>query len=273
VQLTNDPAEDRRASWSPDGTKIAFVSERDGQSKVYLMDADGSDEMKITTNTTAAEYLNPAWSPDGTAIAWQNADQIWVMDADGTDQLQLTITGFNVEPDWGPSRPRLTIGKTSLGNGRVTGPGIDCGTDCTELYRYETPVTITALALPGSRFLGWNGACAGLALTCSLTMEATRIVTASFGRVVNGFLCTIVGTNGSNRIVGTSKPDVICSLGGKDVVRGRGGNDVLLLGPGDDKGYGDSGRDRLVGGKGRDLLVGGRGRDRCIGRGDVRRSC
>jgi len=273
VQLTNHAANDQRAAWSPDGTKIAFVSERDGQSEVYLMDADGSDELKITNNAIAADYRNPAWSPDGTAMAWQNNNQIWVMDADGTDPLQLTTAGFNIEPDWGPKRPRLTVGKAGLGSGTVSGLGISCGTDCTELYRYETPVTVTATAQSGSRFTGWSGACTGLASTCALTMEATKVVTASFGRVVNGFLCTIVGTNGANRITGTSKRDVVCALGGKDVVRGRGGNDVLLLGAGNDKGYGDSGRDRLVGGKGRDLLVGGRGRDICRSPGDIKLSC
>jgi Tol biopolymer transport system component len=273
VQLTNDPANDQRAAWSPDGTKIAFVSERDARPEMYLMDADGSDELRITNNVTAVEYRNPAWSPDGTAIAWQNNNQIWVMDADGTDPLQLTPTGFDIEPDWGPRRPRLTIGKTGLGTGTVTGTGLDCGTDCTELYPYELPVTITAVAQSGSRFTGWSGACTGLAPTCALTLEATKVATASFGRVVNGFLCTIVRTIGANRIVGTSQRDVICALGGKDVVRGRGGNDVLLLGPGNDTGYGDSGRDRLVGGKGTDLLVGGRGRDICRSPGDVKLSC
>lgn len=246
------------------------------------MDADGSDEAKITNNTAAVGYRNPAWSPDGTAIAWQNDNKIWVIDADGTDPLQLTTAGFDIEPDWGPRRPRLTIGKTGLGTGTVTGTGIDCGTDCTELYRYETPVTIAAVAVSGSRFTGWGGACADLTATCTVTMEATKFVTASFGRVVNGFLCTIVGTNGANRIVGTSARDVICALGGRDVVRGRGGNDVLLLGAGNDKGYGGPGNDRIFGQAGRDLLVGDRGRDRlnggpgrdtCLGRGDVKRSC
>ncbi|MEX2464875.1 MAG: hypothetical protein WD428_03255, partial [Gaiellaceae bacterium] len=134
-------------------------------------------------------------------------------------------------------------------------------------------VTLTAAALPGARFVGWGGACAGLVATCTVAMEATKLVTASFARVVNGFVCTIVGTNRGNRIVGTSARDVICALKGKDVVRGRGGNDVLLLGDADDKGYGGPGNDRIVGGNGKDLLAGGPGRDVCRGRGDVKRSC
>jgi hypothetical protein len=221
------------------------------------MDADGSDELRITNNVDAAQYRNPAWSPDGTAIAWQN-DKIWVMDTDGTDPLQLTTAGFDIEPDWRPRRPRLTIGKTGLGTGTVTGTGLDCGTDCTELYPYETPVTIAAVAVSGSRFTGWSGACTGLAPTCALTMEATKVATASFGRVVNGFLCTIVGTNGANQLFGTSGRDVICALSGNDFVRGRGGNDVLLLGSG---------------GPQRDRLIGGPGNDACVGRRDVKRSC
>jgi Ca2+-binding RTX toxin-like protein len=273
VQLTNDPANDQRAAWSPDGTKIAFVSERDARFEVYLMDADGSDELKITNNVAVSDYRNPTWSPDGTAIAWQNNNQIWVMDADGTDQVALTTTGFNIEPDWGPRRPRLTIGKGGLGTGTVTAPGITCGADCTELYGYETSVTLTAAALPGSRFTGWGGACAGLVATCTVTMEATKLVTASFGRVVQGKLCTILGTPGRNALNGSSGNDVICTLGGNDTARGRGGNDWIFLGAGRDKGYGGPGRDRLVGGSGRDLLDGGRGRDVCLDRRDIRRSC
>jgi TolB protein len=270
-RLTTHPAYDYFPVWSPDGAKIAFVREA-ADREIYVMNAGGGPQTNLT-NDAPEHDSNPSWSPDGTALAWDSDGDIWIMDSDGTDKIQLTNAGTNAEPDWGPRRPRLTIGKAGLGSGTVTAPGIDCGTDCTELYGYEATVILTAAGPTGSRFTGWGGACAGLLATCTVTMEMTKLVTASFGRVVNGFLCTIVGTNGANQIVGTAKRDVICALGGKDTVRGRGGNDVLLLGAGNDKGYGDSGRDRLVGGKGRDLLVGGRGRDICRSPGDIKLSC
>jgi purple acid phosphatase-like protein/hemolysin type calcium-binding protein len=84
--------------------------------------------------------------------------------------------------------------------------------------------------------------------------------------------CTIVGTNGPDRLVGTRRRDVICGLGGADVLVGRGGDDILSGGPGDDvlrpgagrdKALGDGGNDLIEARDGRrDLLYGGRGADR-----------
>jgi acetyl esterase/lipase len=101
--------------------------------------------------------------------------------------------------------------------------------------------------------------------------------------------CTIVGTDGDDRLVGTGGDDVICALGGDDMVRARGGDDVVVGGAGDDRLHGDGGDDTLhggagddrlhghrggdvlVGGPGRDRAVGGSGRDRCDA--EVSRSC
>jgi Tol biopolymer transport system component len=270
-RLTTNSDFDYSPVWSPDGTRIAFVH-GGFNAEIYVMNTAGGGQTNLS-NDAPEDDVDPSWSPDGTAITWESDADLWVMDADGADKIQITSLAANRRPDWAPKRPRLTIGKAGLGAGTVTAPGIACGTDCTELYGYEASVTLTAAALSGSRFTGWGGACAGLVATCTVTMEATKLVTASFGRVVNGFLCTIVGTNRANRIVGTSKRDVICSLGGKDIVRGRGGNDVLLLGAGNDTGYGERGRDRLVGGRGKDVLVGGPGRDVCRSPGDIKLSC
>ena len=66
-RLTRHPADDRESAWSPDGRKIAFVSDRDrsrgGLSEIYVMNADGSGERRLTHNTRSDSF--PAWSPDG----------------------------------------------------------------------------------------------------------------------------------------------------------------------------------------------------------------
>lgn len=90
------------------------------------------------------------------------------------------------------------------------------------------------------------------------------------GRVVH---CTIVGTNGPDRLIGTPRKDVICGLGGADVLVGRGADDVLVGGPGADYFVPGAGRDRVLGGLGNDfvlardgktdLVFGGSGYDRC----------
>jgi hypothetical protein len=82
---------------------------------------------------------------------------------------------------------------------------------------------------------------------------------------VDGYRCTIVGTQGPDNITGTPGNDVICGLGGNDVIRGGGGNDIILGGPGDDVLRGGAGNDKLIGGTGNDRLVGGPGRDILLG--------
>ena len=72
------------------------------------------------------------------------------------------------------------------------------------------------------------------------------------GRVLH---CTIVGTNGPDRLVGTSRRDLICGLGGSDMLVGRGGNDVLVGGPGNDYLLPGGGRDRVLGDAGNDVAA------------------
>ena len=67
--------------------------------------------------------------------------------------------------------------------------------------------------------------------------------------------CTIVGTNGPDRLVGTRGRNVICGLGGNDVIVGLGGDDVLVGGPGADYAVPGAGRDRVLGGLGNDFVL------------------
>ena len=78
--------------------------------------------------------------------------------------------------------------------------------------------------------------------------------------------CTIVGTNGPDRLVGTGRRDVICGLGGADVLVGRGGDDVLVGGPGNDYLLPGAGRDVVLAGGGNDFVAARDGhRDRIVG--------
>ena len=68
TRITDSPATERRPAWSPDGSKLAFVSDRDGNDEIYVMDADGSDQTRLTDDLGLDR--NPRWSPDGTRIAF-----------------------------------------------------------------------------------------------------------------------------------------------------------------------------------------------------------
>ncbi|NTV44947.1 MAG: hypothetical protein HGB11_00090 [Chlorobiales bacterium] len=59
VQLTTDASDDTDPSWSPDGSKIAFTSHRDGDDEIYLMDADGLNQLNITNK--GSNQLSPVW--------------------------------------------------------------------------------------------------------------------------------------------------------------------------------------------------------------------
>ena len=78
-------------AWSPDGRKIAFVSDRNGNSEVYVMNANGKGQRNLTRNP--AFDADPAWSPDGGKIAFaSNRDGkygVYVMNAEGSGQRRL----------------------------------------------------------------------------------------------------------------------------------------------------------------------------------------
>jgi Tol biopolymer transport system component len=108
VNLTSEqPCCNGEPDWSPDGTKVAFESTRDGQSEIYVMDADGSDPVRLTNDP--AWDLTPAWSPDGTKVAFtssRDGQSIYVMNADGSDPVR--ITGGH-SPAWSPDGKRMAF--------------------------------------------------------------------------------------------------------------------------------------------------------------------
>ena len=96
TRLTRNNATDSATSWSPDGSQIAFASNRDNSSAynfdIYVMNADGSNVRKIVDDR---EYdAEPKWSPDGKKILFvtgRNGNfDVYEANTDGTDQRNLT---------------------------------------------------------------------------------------------------------------------------------------------------------------------------------------
>jgi len=94
TQLTHDIS-DTNPEASPDGKKVAFMSQRDGNWEVYVMNIDGSD-LKRLTNNGDTDGL-PIWSPDGQTIAFASDRSgdwaIWAMNPDGSNQRMLFPLG------------------------------------------------------------------------------------------------------------------------------------------------------------------------------------
>ena len=105
LRLTNATG-DSLPHYSPNGSKIVFQSTRDGQPEIYVMNADGSGQTRLTNNP--AWDTAPVWSPDGTKILFTSLrddvmnPSLYVMNADGSNQTRLT-TG-----SWGTWRTNPT---------------------------------------------------------------------------------------------------------------------------------------------------------------------
>ena len=89
----------------PDGSQIAFYSFRDGNREIYTMDADGSNQTRIT-NHTAWDY-SPTWSPDGSQLSFVSMrdgnEEIYRMNANGSSLIRLTNhSSSDGLPAWSP---------------------------------------------------------------------------------------------------------------------------------------------------------------------------
>lgn len=131
-RITDNPQYDAEPVVSPDGRRIVFGSQRDGDFDLYVMNADGSDVRRLTNRV--GYDGGPWWSPDGKRIVWRAwypeteeekalwADcmakdyiaavplDLWVMDADGSNQrLVLKNGATNWAPSWHPDGRRIVF--------------------------------------------------------------------------------------------------------------------------------------------------------------------
>ncbi len=105
--LTQSPGKDEVGSWSPDGSKIVFFSNRAGNGEIYVMGSNGRKQVNLTNHP--ALDAAPTWSPDGTQIAFQSnreggQDDIYVMNPDGSNVVNLTRHPLEDRaPAWSPN--------------------------------------------------------------------------------------------------------------------------------------------------------------------------
>ncbi|MDM7851954.1 Tol-Pal system beta propeller repeat protein TolB [Pseudochrobactrum kiredjianiae] len=121
TRLTSSQAIDTSASYSPDGSKIVFESDRGGRQQIYVMGADGSNPQRISFGN--GSYSTPVWSPRGDLIAFtkQSGGQfsIGVMKTDGSGERLLTSGFHNEGPTWAPNGRVLMFFRESSAGARL----------------------------------------------------------------------------------------------------------------------------------------------------------
>lgn len=110
VPITDNMATDVHPRYSPDGSKIVFISDRDYRPEIYVMNADGSDQTRLTYSDSYD--IDPVWSPDGKRIAFisnrLDSFDIFVMNADGSDKkLLIGSPSIDIAPVWSPDGKKI----------------------------------------------------------------------------------------------------------------------------------------------------------------------
>jgi len=227
-QLTSQAAgsADRAPVFSPDGRRIAFVSDRAGGfPELYVMDADGSNVRRLTNNGEIDG--NPSWSSDGTRLVFErccangNSDILTIDVATRTEtNLTNSSTRQDFDPSWSPDGTRIAYVSFERGVGNVDVWVMNADG--------SSPARLTNAPAP------------------DLSPDWQPVPT-----------CTVSGTDQADDLTGTHGNDVICALDGDDQVSTLAGDDLVLGDRGGDAVKGDEGSDLLFGERGNDVLAGG----------------
>ena len=153
TNLTNDPDNDVEPSWSPDGTRIAFASNRSPQifsnHYIHIMDADGTDPVRLEESESGRE---PDWLPDGQSIVFALGDHIYQINVDGSNLMQVVFTNTaDSYPDMSPNGQQIVFHHTQgYNNSEIYKANID-GSGLTQLTFHGAFVGIPKWSPDGTR--------------------------------------------------------------------------------------------------------------------------
>ncbi|MBC7158845.1 MAG: Tol-Pal system protein TolB [Porphyrobacter sp.] len=121
VRLTDSPGLDVGGSYSPDGSRIVFESDRSGSQQCYVMDADGSNQRRISF--FGGRCATPEWSPRGDQIAFTHIAgdlRVAVMTPSGGGMRHLTNGWQDEAPTWAPNGRIVQFFRTERGSGEAS---------------------------------------------------------------------------------------------------------------------------------------------------------
>ncbi|HEX9415968.1 MAG TPA: hypothetical protein VF895_04610 [Gaiellaceae bacterium] len=264
--LTSTRAADTQPSWSPDGTRILFFSNRGSAGNLWVMNPDGTCQTPVADVGSAASV---GWQPlpdappappvecadlavtavgNGPAVAFGGIVYYTFTVTNHGNQTATDVMLEGVQP---PEHVQGATVQASQGSCALANP-ITCdlgalgpGADAQVLVKMES-----TLAPPGE---GPTGLVYGM--TASSPEPDPDGTNNSGSATVLAYPCNQVGGDGPDLLYGTPQDDTLCGLKGPDRILGRGGNDVLEGGPGFDWIDGGSGRDAITGGGENDTVL------------------
>ncbi|MGH2919201.1 MAG: Ig-like domain-containing protein [Solirubrobacteraceae bacterium] len=239
-------------TWSPDGTKIAYVEGAFGTGNL-VQQSFPKDVSSLRVLADSPQFDgNPDWAPDGRPDCPDSAV---------TTTRNTPVTISMECTDSGPAYERTPVRESLASDGSPTNGTVGqvtFGDPSTVTYTPNAGFTGTdTLTFRGFDDIGFGTDRGTVTITVTPPPTPTPLC--------NGKTATIVGTTGNDVLNGTNGADVIVGLGGKDTIRGGRGNDTICGAAGSDRISGGRGSDRMFGGTGSDRLTGGAGNDRLTG--------
>ena len=239
TNLSRTPnANDVEPAWSPIAPVIAFVSDRDGNRELYVMNADGSQQRRLTM--TAEQESDPSWSPNGRAIVYARTGpggaDIFVLEVASGAVRQLTNrAGDDVEPAWSPDGRKIAFASTRDGDLEIYVMNADGSAQANASNSHRASDGSPAWELVQAQY-------------ASVIRRRTRVFNPQQRP------CSKSGNDRANNVVGTRGPDILCGKGGADVINGLAGADTLRGDDGNDVIRARDGEpDKIFGGDGRDV--------------------
>jgi Tol biopolymer transport system component len=286
-----------RASWSPDGTRVAFTapSANPNEADVLVARIDGTERHRVAVG------VYPAWAPDGERIAYvageYGKNELHLANADGSGDVRIASGGAELAPSWSPDGSRIAfIRQSARENGSTLEVVHDNGGRLASFHvtpsdyawspnagaiAYSSGTGIWIVDVQSGRKrrvattgyqVAWSPDASRLAFTaggeCRNRSGIYRVDVSQRQPVRVTNACRIVGTPGDDVLAGTSLADVLVGESGNDTLVAVPSffvGDTLEGGPGHDLLVGSRATDTLEGGRGNDILRGGPGADLLIG--------